>query len=91
MIPEWKLERIINPDNAAHWSNDVAYYVNSLIKTARLALDNETSADGGESVEGRAAVVHTLEVAEALMPVVINGTEEMQHRLKIGMSKVEAA
>lgn len=62
-------------------SNDVAsaerlsWYVPALLRTARLALENETS--GSEMLADRAnAVERTLEVAEALSLIVLDGFEE---------------
>lgn len=62
-------------------SHDVAsaehlsWYVPALLRTARLALENETS--GSEMLADRAdAVERTLEVAEALSLIVLDGFEK---------------
>lgn len=90
MSNEWKLTHVIRPEDPAQWAYDLAYSVSALIYTARLALENETNADGGDTAEGRAAVSNTLEVAEALMAVVIDGSEDMTRRLNIGFLKKDA-
>lgn len=92
MSREWNLDRIIKPDDPAQWAYDLSYSASALIHVARLALDNETPIDGGDSIEGRAAVSNTLEVAQALMAVVIDGAESLCRTAKVGYwGKDEAA
>lgn len=90
MSDEWNLSHIIAPGLPSEWAYDLSYTVSALIRTARLALDNDTDAKGGASMEGRAAVANTLEVAYALMAVVIDGSEDMSRRLNTGMFKKDA-
>lgn len=92
MSHDWNLDRIIKPDDPAQWAYDLSYSASALVHVARLALDNETSSNGGNSVEGRAAVSNTLEVAQALMTVVIDGAESLCRTAKVGYwGKDEAA
>ena len=85
------LERIIHAADPAQHAYDLSYTVSALIHVARLALDNGTSVDGGDSNEGKAAVSNTLEVAQALMVVVIEGTEALSRTAKAGFWKKEDA
>lgn len=60
-----------------------AYTVNGLVYTARLALENETSVGTPEQKQG--AIATALEVVEAMMAVVIDGSEDMERELERGV------
>lgn len=60
-----------------------AYTVNGLVHTARLALENETSGGTLEQRQSSAAIV--LDVVEAMMAVVIDGSEMMERELGRGI------
>ncbi|MFV0293231.1 MAG: hypothetical protein ACK5II_08450 [Paracoccus sp. (in: a-proteobacteria)] len=91
MTHEWNLDRIIKPDDPSQWAYDLSYSASALIHVARLALDNETRCDGGTSVEGRAAASNTLEIAQALLVTVIEGTESLSRKAEAGFWKKEDA
>lgn len=84
------IENLIKVDDPAHWAEQLAYYVEAMIVTARLALDNETS--GGMIASARLdAVERTLAAAGALMAVVTEGTELLSRRQKAGIWRKEQA
>lgn len=67
------IDMIRSRDVAA--AEHLSWYVPALLRTARLALENETS--GSEMLADRAnAIERTLEVAEALSLIVLDGFEE---------------
>lgn len=73
------LLRIIRSDAPEEYAESLAYTVEAMIATARLALDNENS---GDELRDRAAYVveETLSVAQALMGIVGEGVEMMNLR-----------
>ncbi|VDS09009.1 hypothetical protein PARHAE_02504 [Paracoccus haematequi] len=78
------IDNLIKVDDPAQWAEQLAYHVEAMILTARLALDNDTSGD--IMTAGRLdAVERTLNVAGALMAVVTNGTELLSRRQKAGI------
>ena len=64
-------------------TNDLTYFVDSLITTARLALDSNDGRLTPDQVTG--AVDRTLEVAGALMGVLIEGTELLERETRRGI------
>lgn len=78
------IENLIHVEDPTQWAEQLAYHVQAMILTARLALDNETSGD--TMAAGRLdAVERTLNVAGALMAVVTEGTELLSRRQKVGI------
>ena len=77
MKGSFSFEDHFQTDAPERWSQHVAYTVGSLIRTARLALENDTSGMCGDN-EKFHAVADTLEIAEALNSIVINGTEKLE-------------
>ncbi|RWR08495.1 hypothetical protein [Paenirhodobacter populi] len=59
-----------------------AYAVGNLAKVGRLALENDDGGIGSEHKE--AAVASLFEVIEAMMCVVIDGSEDFERQLKKG-------
>lgn len=79
------LEEIIRTDHPEDWACRCGYLVESLIRSARLALENDGS---GISAEMRASVAaDTLEVAEALSAIVQEGADFMERRTKRDMRR----
>lgn len=71
------LEQIIKTDEPEIYADSLAYTVEALVVTARLALDNETA--GSELCDRAVHVVEeTLSVAQALMRVVSASIEKAQ-------------
>jgi hypothetical protein len=90
MKSRFPLEDVIRTDAPQEWAAHLAYSVSSLIRVARLALENETSGLGTDA-EKAGAVADALEVAEALNSIVINGTERLQMEVERGIWKKEEA
>lgn len=67
------LSKIIRTDAVKEHAETVSYMVTSIIKTARMALENENS--GISTDERMHAAANALEVAEALMGVVEGACE----------------
>jgi len=77
MSPIASLDRLITTDEPEIYAESLAYTVEALLVTARLALDNETA--GSELCDRASHVVEeTLSVAQALMRVVSAGIENTQ-------------
>ncbi|WP_265502210.1 hypothetical protein [Paracoccus beibuensis] len=85
-----KIEDIIRTDEPMQWANHVAYAVGSLILTARLALENDSSGICNEDQKAN-AVADVLEIAEALNDVVIEGAEFLQRQTGHGIWKKDDA
>lgn len=83
MKTSFSFEGLFRTDAPEAWSQHVAYTVSSLIRTARLALENETSGLCRDDQKFH-AVADTLEIAEALNSIVIDGTETLQRGLEPG-------
>lgn len=77
MSHEYAIENLIKTDAPADWAGQLSLDVRALMLTARLALENEGSGICSDS-EREHAVADTLEVAMALMDIVIDGTEKLQ-------------
>jgi|TARA_R110000796_G_scaffold206382_2_gene322745 hypothetical protein len=77
MKTSFSFEGLFRADAPAGWSQHVAHTVSSLIRTARLALENDTSGLCGDN-EKFHAVADTLEIAEALNSIVIDGTDKFE-------------
>lgn len=69
-----------NLDPAEH-GQSVAYTVGAMIYTARLALENDTS--GVNDVNRRFAVAAVLEAAEAMMPIIDLGMQQLQMKQQV--------
>lgn len=69
-------------DRDTHCVN-FAYIAAAVARMSRYALENETSTGNPEQLQSDVAT--TLEIVEALMAVVIDGSEDFQRRLKIGL------
>ena len=77
MTYQWHPEKLIKTDRPEEWACHCAYLADSLIRTAQLAIDND--GDGSCSIESRiSSASYTLEVAQALMAVVIDGIPELK-------------
>lgn len=90
MTYQWHPENIIKTDQPEIWANHCAYLASSLTRTAQLAMEND--GDGTYSVEDRiSSAAYTLEVAQALMAIVIDGTEVLGRNAGVGIWKKEDA
>ncbi|TNH41264.1 hypothetical protein [Paracoccus haeundaensis] len=81
--------RVISSDRPGEVSNTLAYRVSSLLRVARLALENDNSGWTTEE-QTRGAVGDVLEIAEALQDIIVDGTEQMHRDLGTAVRKLEA-
>lgn len=91
MTYRWGLERIIRTDEtetAEDWAVHLTYTAQSVIRTARLALNNDNAGDCTDEYR-IAAAADTLELAEAMLVIVTEGTASMARELKRGVWKAE--
>lgn len=90
MTYQYSPENLIKTQHPEEWAEACAYMASQMIRTACLALDNDGS--GLCSIEERAASVSTtLEVSQALMAIVIDGTEGLGRKVGAGIWKKEDA
>lgn len=79
-----RVSEILRFNGDARDAADVlAYHVFSLLRVARLALENETSGED-LTLHREANVANVLEIAEALMVTVHEGVEELARETKRG-------
>lgn len=76
-------EQIIAVETPEDWAEALAHTARSMIRTARLALENCDSGFCTEEAKAH-AVADTLEMAEALLSVTVDGAELMSRKLKCG-------
>lgn len=84
------LEEIIKTDDPQRWANNLTYMVEAIILTARCALENDGSATAPDEARCH-AVANTLEVAQALLAIVNEGTDKLQRDAGIGLFNRSAA
>ena len=90
MTYQWHPENIIKTDQPEEWAGSCSYLVNSLVRTAQLAL--EYSGSGACTDEERiSAAASTLEIAQALLGIVIDGTEALQAKAGAGLYRRDEA
>lgn len=82
--PAFPLEEIIKTDDPERWCNNLAYMVESMILTARCALENDGTATASDEARCHAAA-NTLEVAQALLAIVNEGSEHLQRKARVGL------
>lgn len=87
MIADRQIFAALVPDER---SNDFAYAVAALIRTARIALESSDTGGTSEAVK-LGSIALTLEVAEEMQAVVIDGTEEHERKRGMGFWTKEAA
>lgn len=86
MTYRWNLERIIRTDDiqtADDWATHLTYTARAVIRTVRLALENDNAGFCTDEYRTSAAA-DTLELAEAMLAIVTDGTERMSRDLKRG-------
>lgn len=77
------LDELIRTDAPEDWSAHLSYLISSMVKTARLAMENDNS---GVSPEERMNVAaNTLEAAEVLLGIATDGCELMQRKTGHGI------
>ncbi len=84
MTQMFPLEKLIKTDQPEQWCYSLTYLVESLIITARLALENDGAGIVTDDAKAHAAA-NTLEVAQALLAVVNEGAEVLQRKADIGL------
>lgn len=88
MIADRQIFAALVPDERA---NDFAYTVAALIRTARIALESSDTGGTSEAVK-LGSIALTLEVAEEMQDVVINGIEAHERARGLGIwTRKEAA
>lgn len=78
------LQQFIKTDAPEEWCDDFAHMIESLIITAHLAAGNDSSAPFNDSTRQH-AVANTLEVASAMIAIVIDGVEILQRETGTGI------
>ena len=84
------LDQIINAESPENWAYHCSYMIEFLLKTAHLALENETSGMFNDE-EVKHMTANTIEVALALLVVVNEGAEKMERKHNHGVWRAEAA
>ncbi|CAM3387283.1 hypothetical protein PANO111632_17185 [Paracoccus nototheniae] len=77
MSHDYAIDNLIKTDAPADWAGQLSFAVRALMLTARLSLENDGSGICNDSERDHAAA-DTLEVAMALMDIVIDGADQMQ-------------
>lgn len=78
------LEDLIKTDAPEEWCHNLAYLTESLIIAAHLAAENDNSGLFTDTTRQH-AVANTLEVARALISIVIDGAEGLQRKAGAGL------
>ncbi|MCG6112613.1 MAG: hypothetical protein MEQ74_10585 [Paracoccus sp.] len=71
------MDNLIRVDDPKDWAARLSFTVQSLVMTARLALDNDGSGLCSDN-ERMAVAADTLEVVSALMAIVEDGADQME-------------
>ena len=80
MTPHWATDLIERRGTGPNDVTALGYLTLSMIKVCRFAADNDNLAE--RTPEERAsAITATLEVAEHLLGLVIDGAEHMEHKI----------
>lgn len=74
---DFRMDNLIRVDDPKDWAARLSFTVQSLVMTARLALDNDGSGLCGDN-ERMAVAADTLEVVSALLAIVEEGTDQME-------------
>lgn len=90
MTYPFSIEKIVKTDAPEDWAWHLTTMATSMIRTVRLALHNDNAGFCKDEYRISAAA-DTLELAEALLAVVSDGTETMSRDLKRGMWKQAGA
>lgn len=93
MTFRWNLQKIVRAtgnETPQQWAYINVQTVSALISTARLALENDNCGYCSDA-ERISACADTLEVAQAFLAIVDEGTDQLSREAKVGIWDKEGA